>query len=141
MGLDRPSDFAWMIGIFAIFMIVAGLGVVSVNENQGLTKDTSLYTGFINATTNASGLKGASDDQSRFLDGEATGGAATTEEGFFLRSWRSMLSLSKTFTAMKDATGKVFLGELSLDPNIWIIVTSCLLISFSVIMYAWLRGG
>lgn len=139
VNITKPSDIAVIFAIFALVVVTVGFGVQSVVDNQDVEANTSFYSNVKVRVTGEEGLKGAADDLSEGLEGQAGGSDTPSEEGILIGGFNSIRKLGKTFGIMKDSLGEGTTA-LGLDPIYWVLFTSVLLISFAVVMYTWLRG-
>lgn len=139
MGFDKPSDLFAMVGVFVIVLLVATLGIQSLQaqDNSTIGENFSETVQLINQsvgnlTNSYIGVNDALIDQSG-------AGDTTTSESIIVRSWNALKNLGESYsvaTQTTDDAARLF----GIDTRLISLSLGILLVIFAVIMYAYIRG-
>lgn len=143
--MNKPSEFAVMIGIFSLVIITAGFFISSGATHGGEKGEGPIDEYVSDITYGVNGTNGLSSTGIAIEQGvlSTNVSASTSTSGVgdvFVQGWNSLKKLSYSFTIVNEAmsdTGELF----GLDPIYWIIISSMLLITFAVVMWTWVIGG
>lgn len=137
MGFNRPSDILFMFGIFAIIMLVVGMGITSIQENQNITVDDSY---FVKINQQATQLQNITTTVDNALTNPTGQSEDPSEQSIIVAGFNSILSLGEIFTMIEYSFG-VIADKLGVPVSILTIITTLILVTFAVVTYSWLRGA
>ena len=137
--LDKPYDFAVIVGIGAIVVALVGMGLTDI-QNKGVTQQSDFFTEIGNTyeSANQTGLKYTSAELSGSLSEGDSG--EQTDDSFLVRAGKALLKLGgsfKSFSNAVSASGKAIPG---FPVGLAAIFVSVLVIVFAVTIISWWRG-
>lgn len=137
MGIDRPSDVAVIVGVGLLVILTIGLGITSVQENQGVTETSTVFRNAndsgINMYTNVSNTAGGA------LANSPGASNNPSETNIATASFNAILGLggmiSDSINLMSD-----FQDAIGIPDYFVKILVSIILVVFAVVTYSWFRG-
>lgn len=139
--LNRPDHLAWAAGIFITIIIGAGLMVSALMEKgaDGGTQ-SDYFTGYNTSSFYTTSLGGSMIDAANATDPDEGQSEEPTEANIIKDGFQNLLNLGKVYSATKEhmIKGSTY---LSIPPILWMMGIGLIIITFSVIIYTWIRGS
>lgn len=136
MGIDRPSDIAIIVGVGLLVILTIGLGITSIQQNQGVTETSTVFrnaNGSVSTYTNVSNTAGGA------LTNSPGASDNPSETNIATASFNAILGLggmiSQSINLMSD-----FQDALGIPDYFVTILVSIIIVVFAVVTYSWFRG-
>ena len=138
--LDKPYDFAVIVGIGAILVALMGMGLSDVQKKDPTIGSSDFFTDIGNTyeSANQTGLIYTGTELSGSLSEGDSG--EQTDDSFLVRAGKALLKLGgsfKSFSNAVSASGKAIPG---FPVGLAAIFVSVLVIVFAVTIISWWRG-
>lgn len=137
--IDKPQDLAIMFGVFALIVVTVGFAVADINDKVTTDHNDTYFTTINSRVTSQEGFKGISDSSGSSLTGEEGSDETPTTDNFILQGIDSLRSLGQSWAIVKT-TAEESNSALKLDPIYITVLIGLLIISFAVVIYAYIRG-